>query len=124
VLECGNILGGNGESSNGVIQWNVSFFRVVQDWEVDLVLAFFVVLYSFRWREDSEDCIWWIPSKRKKFEVWPFFHELSTLGSSFFSCSVWKVKVPLRASVFVWTIAHGKILTFDNLRKRRVIVVE
>jgi hypothetical protein len=45
VLECGNILGGNGESSNGVIQWNVSFFRVVQDWEVDLVLAFFVVLY-------------------------------------------------------------------------------
>jgi hypothetical protein len=24
----------------------------------------------------------------------------------------------------VWTTAHGKILTLDNLRKRRVIVVE
>jgi hypothetical protein len=27
-------------------------------------------------------------------------------------------------SFFVWTIAHGKILTLDNMRKRRVLVVE
>jgi len=44
-------------SSNGVIQWNVSFVRSVQDWEVDLVLEFFEVLYSLRWKQDSEDCI-------------------------------------------------------------------
>jgi len=43
--------------SNGVIQWNVSFVKAVQDWEVDLEFAFFGVLYSFRWRQDSEDCI-------------------------------------------------------------------
>jgi len=28
-------------SSNGVLQWNVSFVKLVHDWEVDLVLAFF-----------------------------------------------------------------------------------
>jgi hypothetical protein len=56
----------------------VSFVRSVQDWELDLVLAFFGVLYSLKWRQGSEDCIRWIPSKRKKFEVRPFFHELST----------------------------------------------
>jgi hypothetical protein len=34
-------VGDNMSSTNGVIQWNVSFVRSVQDWEVDLVLAFF-----------------------------------------------------------------------------------
>ncbi len=71
-------------SSNGVIQWNVSFVKAVQDWEVDLEFAFFGVLYSFRWRQDSEDCFRWTPSKRKRFEVRSFFHELSTLGGSSF----------------------------------------
>jgi hypothetical protein len=60
------------------------FCQIYQDWEVDLVLAFFGVLYSLRWRQGSEDCIRWIPSKRKKFEVRSFFHELSTSGGSFF----------------------------------------
>jgi hypothetical protein len=59
-----------------------------------------------------------------------FFHVLSTLGaaisgvSSFPWRSIWKVKVPLRMSFFVWTAAFGKILTLDNLRKRRIIVVD
>ena len=53
-------------SSNGVIQWNESSVKVVQDWEVDLVLPFFGVLYSFRWRQESEDCIRWIPFKEKE----------------------------------------------------------
>jgi len=75
----------------------VSLVRSVQDWEVDLVLAFFGVLYSLRWRQGSEDCIRWIPSKRKKFEVRPFFHELSTLGGSSFPWrSVWTIEAPLR----------------------------
>jgi hypothetical protein len=64
----------NMQISNGLIQWNVSFVRSVQDWEVDLVFAFFGVLNSLRWRPSDEDCIWWIPSKRKKFEVRSFFH--------------------------------------------------
>jgi len=53
-----------------------------------VVLDFFGMLYSLKWRQGGEDCIWWIPSKRKKFEVWSFFHyfyiELSILGVSFF----------------------------------------
>jgi hypothetical protein len=57
------------------------------------VLTFFCMLYSLRWRHDGEDCIWWIPSKRKKFEVRSFFHELSTSGdSSFLGSIIWKLK--------------------------------
>jgi hypothetical protein len=55
------------------MHWNVPFLRVVQDWEVELVLAFFGMLYSLKWRQGGEDCIRWIPSKRKKFEVRSFF---------------------------------------------------
>jgi hypothetical protein len=32
---------------NNVIQWNVPFSRVVQDWEVELVMAFFGKLCAF-----------------------------------------------------------------------------
>jgi len=39
--------------------------------------------------------------------------------------SICRVKVPLHVALFTWTIASfGKILTIDNLRNRRVCVVE
>jgi hypothetical protein len=44
-----------------------------------VVLAFFGMLYSLKWRQGGEDCIRWIPSKRK-FKVRTFFHELSISG--------------------------------------------
>ena len=37
---------------------------------------------------------------------------------------IWKVKVPLRVSFFMWTVSLGKILTLDNLRKRGLIVMD
>jgi hypothetical protein len=51
--------------SNGDIQWHVSFIRYVQNWEVDLEIVFFNLLYSLRWRQGGDDRFWWIPSKRK-----------------------------------------------------------
>jgi len=47
----------NMQFSNGGIQWNVSFIRSVIDWEVDLVIAFFDLLYSLMLRQGGEDCI-------------------------------------------------------------------
>ena len=38
--------------------------------------------------------------------------------------NVWKSKVPLRVAFFIWTAALGKILTTDNLRKQRVIILD
>jgi hypothetical protein len=40
----------NMQFSNDIIQWIVSYVRFVHDWKVDLMLAFFGVLYFFRWR--------------------------------------------------------------------------
>jgi hypothetical protein len=62
----------------------VSFIRFAHDWEVDVVIAFFGVLYSHRWRQGDEDCVWWVPSKRKKFEVMSFSHEFLVVFFFFF----------------------------------------
>jgi hypothetical protein len=38
--------------------------------------------------------------------------------------SIWKVKVPTRVAFFTWTAALGKILTIDNHRKRKVLILD
>ena len=50
------------------------FYKTMHDWEVDLVSSFFELLYSIRLRQDSDDIVCWIPSKRRKFEVRSFYH--------------------------------------------------
>jgi len=50
---------------------------------------------------------------------------LSTpLSSPFPWKSIWKIKVPSRLAFLGWTAALGEILTFDNLQKRNVIVMD
>jgi hypothetical protein len=90
------------------------------------VIAFFNVLYSLQVRQGGENSIWWIPSKRQKFEVWSFYQMLSSTpsGSSFAWKTIWRVKVPSRVSFFGQTMALEKILILDNLRKRKVIAVD
>jgi hypothetical protein len=38
--------------SNGNLQWNLYFLMLAQDWEVNLVIAFFDLLYSvvLKWK--------------------------------------------------------------------------
>ena len=40
------------------IQWKVSFVRVAYDWEVDVFVSFFNLLYSVRVRRGGDDKIW------------------------------------------------------------------
>ena len=35
-----------------------------------------------------------------------------------------KPKVPTKVSFFIWTMALGKILTVDNLRRRKLVAVD
>jgi hypothetical protein len=107
------------------IHWNVIFTRPIQNLEVEMVLSFFKRLYSFKLRQGDEDRKGWSPSKRSKFEVKSFYQVLiSPNGSPFSRKSIWRVKDPLQLVFFVWTVALGKILTLDNLRKRNAAVVE
>ena len=54
---------------NEEAHWNVPFCRAAQDWEVEVAVTFYAKLYETRRHNGGVDCIWWIPSKRKLFEV-------------------------------------------------------
>jgi hypothetical protein len=66
----------------------------------------------------------WKPSQSKYFQVKSYYKSLTTNGKHCFPWkSIWKAKVPPRVAFFSWTAALGRILTAENLRRRRVIIV-
>jgi hypothetical protein len=88
-------------------------------------LPFFSLLYSIRVGLDGEDQLWWSPSHKGKFKVRSFYKVLACKEVVHFSWkSIWQTKAPLKVAFFAWTVALGKILTMDNLRKRRAIVID
>jgi hypothetical protein len=88
------------------------FTRPVHDWEVEGVSRFFELLYSLKVRCEGEDKLFWIPSRRKSFEVNSYKVLSIPIHSSFPWKSIWKVKVSPRVAFFVWTATLGKFLTF------------
>jgi hypothetical protein len=85
---------------------------------------FYRCLYSSKLRGEEEDKLWWVPSRKGKFEVKSFYRVLLPRGSSSFPWkSIWRTKAPLRVAFFAWKAARSKILTLDNLRKRGMIIV-
>ena len=67
----------------------------------------------------------WNLSRREAFEVSSFYSALIQPSPSYFPWrSVWKAKVPSTVAFFLWTATLGKILTADNLRKHRVIIMD
>jgi hypothetical protein len=76
-------------------------------------------------RLEGEGRLWWVPSKRGLFGVKSFYNIMGCHDGFYFSSrSVWRTKVPLRVSFFVWLVALEKILTMNNLRKRCLIMVD
>jgi hypothetical protein len=59
--------------SNDLSQWNVSYIKLVHDWEVELVTLFFNLLLCLRLSQAGVDRMCWIPSKRQRFEI-SFFY--------------------------------------------------
>ena len=54
-----------------------------------------------------------------KFDTWSFYHKIRNAAPSTFPLKgIWKVKVSKRVDFFIWTVAHGQILTLDNLMLR------
>jgi hypothetical protein len=62
--------------SNDSYKRNLSVIREAHDWEVDVFASFFNLLHSFRMRQEGEDKLRWVPSKRRKFDVRLFYNIL------------------------------------------------
>jgi hypothetical protein len=106
--------------------WDIEFIRSFQDWKMALVKSFMALLYSQVIRPGVRDTRCWTPSRRGIFEVRSYYYVfLQPCPKENFPWKcVWKAKVPPRVAFFIWTAALGKILTTENLRKRRVIILD
>jgi hypothetical protein len=84
---------------NGAIHWNVLFFCLVHDWELEEVSQFFELLYSQHIRHGGEDKMCWTPSKRKNFEV-KSYHKMRVKSESVDGPwkIIWKSKAPPRVA--------------------------
>jgi hypothetical protein len=61
----------------------------------------------------------------KTFQVRSFYLVLSSKEGVLFPWKcIWKPKVPPRVAFFIWTVALGRILTADNLRRSNIILVD
>jgi hypothetical protein len=115
----------NMEILGGSTQWNMSFVRKAHDWEVDVFASFFQALHSAIVSRDHANRLWYVSSKKGLFKVKSFFNSLAcSEGSRFPWKSVWWTRAPSRAVFFAWSVALDKILTVDNLIKKRVIIVD
>ena len=113
----------NHDSLSGSHQWNVRFLCSLNDWEVEDLASFYSFLYSYT-LGGGADKIWWVPSRKGKFEVRSFYNILISNVSLLFPWkSIWHTKAPPRVAFFVWSAALGKILTLDNLRKKNMVLI-
>jgi hypothetical protein len=113
----------NFDSLSGSHQWNVSFLRFLNDWEVKDLASFYSLLYSYN-LGGGVDKIWWFPNRNGKFEVRSFYNILiSNVSFPFPWKSIWCTKAPPRVAFFVWLATLGNILNLDILRKKNMVLI-
>ena len=104
---------------NGILFWDVSFFRGVHAWELEALTGFMDTIYGALVKGFGKDKMCWKSDRKKGFMVKDYYNLLGSNDYCFSWKSIWKQKIPSRVSFFVWTAALGKCLTIDNLRKER-----
>ena len=105
--------------------WNIRFTQPVQDWELELVASFMDCIYSGSWRRNGVDKICWTLSTRGVFDVLSYYKALQPPNPDSFPWKLlWKPKVPPKVSFLFGQRLWEKFLTIDNLRSRKVVVVD
>ena len=103
--------------------WSVTFCRDFNDWEMDSVESFFLLLHSHALISKEADKLNWVLNSLGLFDTRSYYLALQASTASEFAWkSVWKVKAPQRVIFFVWTAAWGWILTCDNLMRRGFVM--
>uniref|UniRef100_A0A2N9EFE5 Reverse transcriptase domain-containing protein n=1 Tax=Fagus sylvatica TaxID=28930 RepID=A0A2N9EFE5_FAGSY len=99
--------------------------RPIQDWEEESLSSFLDLLYSSSVKGYGLDRVCWYGSQEKGFQVKSFYNAMLPQTAAVGPWkNIWKPKVPTRVAFFVWTAALDRILTTDNLRRRRVIIMD
>jgi len=71
---------------------------------------------------EEEDQIIWAYSSSGKYSVQSLYAVVNFRGiSPVFISSIWKLHIPPRVQFFLWLLSKNKLLTRDNLAKRRTV---
>lgn len=102
-----------------------ALLKEAYDWEVGVFSQVFNLPYSFGvGNEEVDKIIWTSSSSNGKFSARLFDEVLTTWYNNCFPWkSIWSRKVPFKAIFFVWTTSLGNILTMDNLRNTRLLLL-
>ena len=112
------------QSPSHLRDWNVKFGRSFNDWELDQVLAFFSLLHSNTPRGVVADKLHWSLNRNGNFDSRSYYHALHAPEVVHFPWkSIWGVKSPRRVAFFMWKVTWGWILTYDNLKRRGLVLV-
>ena len=92
------------------------FYRNFHEREFEAAFSFLEFIQSRIPRGIGCDRPHWCLNGNGKFDTWSFCYKIrGTSPSCFLWKGIWKVKVPKRVAFFLWTAAHGRILTLENL---------
>ena len=104
--------------------WNLRFYRDFHERELEAAVSFLAFIQSRIPRGAGSDTSHWCLNGNGKFDTWSYYNNIWGASASNFPWKgVWKVKIPKWVAFFVWTAVHEQILTLDNLRLRRRILV-
>jgi hypothetical protein len=110
---------------NEEMVWSVILIRALQDWELADFTTCIETLYNIKIKRNVADQLRWDHIGSGLFEVQSFYHIICSGGNRTFPWkSVWRIKVPPKVAFFIWLVAHGKNLTIDNLRRRKIWVLD
>uniref|UniRef100_A0A7N2M263 Importin N-terminal domain-containing protein n=1 Tax=Quercus lobata TaxID=97700 RepID=A0A7N2M263_QUELO len=101
----------------GIVRvWDLTFYRAFEDWELAASYFLFQLIQTRIPRDDRSDTLGWRLKGDGKFDIRSYYHAIRGASNSLFPWKgVWKPKIPRRVAFFLWTAAHGRILTLDNL---------
>lgn len=101
--------------------WNLTYRRLLNDWEIQRLTAFYNTLEQFTGTSKTEDCVIWQRGRKGKFYVRSAYKEYNHSNNQI-GCwpwkLIWKVKISYKVACFTWHLAREAILTQDNLIKR------
>ena len=99
--------------------WSSRFYREFNDWELAASYSLLQFIQTRIPKGGGSDRLCWCLNGSGKFNIRSFYHKIQNVTLSTFPWKgIWKVKVPKKVAFFMWTIAHGQILTLDNLMLR------
>jgi hypothetical protein len=91
--------------------------RLMRQWEELTQIA-----ESLSLREDEEDAIIWQFESSGRFSVHSLYAVINHRGiKQVYTPVVWKIIVSPRFHIFLWLLTNNKILTRDNLAKRKYV---